>query len=252
MLISEFFWCWSYFPVCVCVCCINTQCISFPFILGSIIIISPRSLKREPPKEIIAPPNCCISCATVVRGADPAKWNATVSLRLSQTLSQARGNQQQWPEQISFYHSAVQRLPRVAFNMLDFSVVLSASIPSIIKIIWSRTVPAVSTRNSEISPNEEVRTAAQSRHRTWKDFSPCIMWSLWVMYFALRPPGLSWTRIKVRPCLRFLDWQLSKGDCGSAGCPPVEATTPASSISPLKVWGFFCCCCFVLGKKKIN
>lgn len=60
------------------------------------------------------------------------------------------------------------------------------------------------------------------------------------MCFCLRPLAPSWTRIRVQPCLRSLIWVLNKEDCGSAGCPPMGARTPASSTSPLKV----CVCAF--------
>lgn len=66
-------------------------------------------------------------------------------------------------------------------------------------------------------------------------FSPCFALVFCVLYFTLRLLTLSWTQIKVQPFLRSLVWVLSKEGCGSAGCPPMEARTPASSTSPLKV-----------------
>lgn len=74
-----------------------------------------------------------------------------------------------------------------------------------------------------------------SKNETRMRFSP------FTAHFPLRLLKPSRTQIRARPCSRSLAWVLSKKDCGSAGCPLMEARTPASLTSPLKVCvGGFC------------
>lgn len=98
---------------------------------------------------------------------------------------------------------------------------------------------SISHRNKERFPWEDILEEKLSRnrsgHRKWTcGFHPVLLSHF--PSFSLRPLKQFRSRIGAQPCLRSLHWVLNKGDCGSAGCPPMEAGTLASSTLLLKVW----------------
>lgn len=149
-----------------------------------------------------------------------------VITRLSQAL---RKSATQWTDQIKLYLSTALQSPRVYRAFLccflhNWNTQNLPAFPSGTKsFLRVRTLRAQIQAAAKIGPgNENV------------DFHHTLLYCC-LVYLFLSPLELRWNQIRVQLCLRSLIWALIKEGCGSAGCPPAEGRTLASSTSPLKV-----------------